>query len=114
MGDLQWADSPYSWWLVQADLRNRPEDFKGSRVNTTLHICLVEGMTGVLLGLRTVRLSDVLAQGLDSEIDRKSKDVLTMINAEVIVQQAVQRTYARYPASEDMLRDASALCVAID
>jgi hypothetical protein len=96
----EWSDVAYNIHQLRDEAREVPADIPGNR--DQLQMTLVNASNGIILAKRRLSLSPTMTQALRQTLQAQMKTPLSRLEYEAQVQQ----TYARYPDSDAMLKDA--------
>jgi hypothetical protein len=96
----EWSDVAYNIHQLRAEEQEVPKETPGdyARVQMTL----VDTGTGIIRAKRIVRMGREMTQAMRQTLQQQAQIPFSRFDYEALVQQ----TYARYPDSDAMLRDA--------
>lgn len=99
----EWSDVAYNVHQLRDEERELPADIPGSR--DQLQITLVNADDGRILAKRLLRISPAMTQALRQTLQEQMQTPLSRLEYE----SGVQQTYARYPDSDAMLKNAGSV-----
>jgi hypothetical protein len=96
----EWSDVAYNIHQLRAEEQEVPRETPGdyARVQMTL----VDASTGIIRAKRILRMGRAMTQAMRKTLQQQAQISFSRFDYEALVQQ----TYARYPDSDAMLRDA--------
>jgi hypothetical protein len=95
-GVFDWSDAPYSIHLVPEHYRQKPSLFFPEGQGAALTIVVVEGVEGVVRGIRLIGLSLLFSLTLHRLITRQMKETFNRVNYD----QHLSRIYTRYTSDQ--------------
>lgn len=96
----EWSDVAYNVHQLRDEAREVPADIPGNR--DQLQMTLVNADGGIILAKRRLSLSPAMTEALRQALQEQMKKPLSRFEYE----SQVQQTYARYPDSDAMLKNA--------
>lgn len=105
-GACGWSDAPFSWHLVPEAERTLPDPSRGPETRALIHVILVDAATGIIRALRSASLSPRVTEVLHVLIARQAQAPWDALAYD----QELERAYARFPRTEDLVAQARAKC----
>lgn len=103
---IPWSDAPYTVQLVKPENRSLPPALENEAERYSLMLTVVNADTGILEVLRMLTLSPEFSRTLYNAVQYQHSNAYAARWSENGYNARIRSTYARYPQSADMVRDA--------
>ena len=106
---IPWSDSPYTVQLVKPEYRSMPPALENDAQRYSLMLTVVNADTGIVEALRMLTLSPEFSRALYDAVLFQHSEAYASRWSENGYNARMQAVYARYPRSEDMVKE-SVIC----